>query len=300
MSKREYFLRYSLIIKRLQKTRASFDEINDYLVSESEVIDFDLSISKRTFQRDLNEIRDIFNVDIQYDTFNKVYYINQVDKSEVTGRMLEAFEMFNALNVSDDLSRYVIFEKRKAQGANYFHGLLHCIKNLLRVEFTYHKYEDDIQVDREVEPYALKEFKGRWYLIAKDVHDGRIKTYGLDRILELDITKRKFERSPGFNAHELFSDYFGIINSSESKREEIILSFDSFQGKYLKSFPLHSSQEIILENEEETRVKLLLYVTYDFEMELLSFGERVKVLAPTSLKERMIERYNSALMEYQD
>ncbi|MBS1488072.1 MAG: WYL domain-containing protein [Bacteroidetes bacterium] len=298
MSKREYFLRYSLIIKRLQKSRATFEEINNYLVTESDVIDFDLSISKRTFQRDLNEIRDIFNVDIQYDTSNKVYSINQIDKSEVTDRMLEAFEIFNALNVSADLSHFVLLERRKPQGVHHFHGLLHCIKNSLIIKFSYHKYEDDIVVKREVEPYALKEFKGRWYLIAKDIHDEFMKTYGLDRILELDITKKKFERSNNFDAQQLFNSYFGIINSPEGKVEEIILSFDSFQGKYVKSFPLHSSQQIILDNDDETQIKLSLHITYDFIMELLSYGERVKVISPITLRDSLLERYSAASRQY--
>lgn len=298
--KKTFLLRYLLIIKRLQRSKASFKEIEEYILRESEIRDMNLNISKRTFQRDLNEIRDIYNVDIQYDKRSKTYFIDNADQSTTTDRLLEAFEMFNALSISDDLSRFIHFEKRKPQGTHHFHGLLHCIKNHFVVNFPYHKYEEDMIVKREVEPYALKEFKGRWYLIARDQNDSHIKTFGLDRIQELNITKKKFVSPENFNANNLYKNYFGIVNTSTDKVEEIVLSFDNFNGKYIKSFPLHESQQILVDNDTETKIKLLLHVTSDFEMELLSQGDRVKVISPDKLKKRMREIYKIALDNHKD
>lgn len=298
MSKREYFLRYSLILKRLQRGQATFEDISNYLERKSELLDCDLSISKRTFQRDLTEIRDIFKIDIQYDFSRKVYSIEERDKSEITGRMLEAFDMFNALNITDDLSNYIHFEKRKAQGTDNFYGILHCIKNRLLIRFPYLKFEEDEISKRDVEPYALKEFKGRWYLLAKDQKDNGLKTFGLDRIKELEITKKKFEWPRDFNANDLFKDYFGIINSGDKDLDAVILSFDTFQGKYIKSFPLHESQQVIMDNDKETQIKLSLHITYDFVMELLSFGDRVKVISPDSLQKEVCKTYKNALVQY--
>ena len=299
MSKREYFLRYSLILKRLQKGQATFDEISHYLMTSPERMDFDLTISKRTLQRDLNEIRDIFNTNIQFDFSRKVYYIVDGQKTEATDRLLEVFDMFNALNMADGLSQYIHFEKRRPQGTNHFHGLLHCIKNRFVVGFPYLKYEEDEITRRDVEPYGLKEFKGRWYLLTRDQKDKTIKTFALDRIQELDVTKKKFEWPSSFNPNELFKNYFGIINSGNKKCEDIVLSFDAFQGKYIKSFPLHESQEIMEDSPKELKVKLQLCITHDLVMDLLSYGETLKVIKPTSLKtiirksaQKMVDRYN--------
>ncbi len=52
--------------------------------------------------------------------------------------------------------------------------------------------KDEI-TQRTAEPYALKEFKNRWYVMAKDSKDGNIKSFALDRHTNLDITKRNFE-----------------------------------------------------------------------------------------------------------
>ena len=300
MAKKVFFLRYTLELKRLQKSRATFQEISEYLDRHAEFTDEIIDFSKRTFQRDMKDIKAIFNVDILYDRKSKSYFIDSIEKSTTTDRMLETFEMFNALNLSDNLSHQIHFEKRKPQGTHHFHGLLHCIKNHFVVNFPYHKYDDDIIVNRVVEPYALKEFKSRWYLIAKDQNDKYVKTFGLDRIQELSITKKKFAPTENFNANDLYKDYFGIVNTSTDKAEEIILSFASFNGKYIKSFPLHESQQIIVDNKNETRIKLFLHATLDFEIELLSHGDRVKVIAPASLRKRMREIYKNALNKNKD
>lgn len=295
MAKRVFFLRYTLQLKRLQQSPATFKELSEYLDSHSEFSDETMSFSQRTFQRDMEDIRGIFNIDILYDRKSKAYFIGSVNRSTTTDRLLEAFEMFNALNISDDLSHFIYFEKRKPQGTHHFHGLLHCIKNHFIVSFSYHKYDTDKIVKREVEPYALKEFKGRWYLIAMDQNDSSVKTFGLERIRELNITKKKFSPPNDFNANNLYKDYFGIVNTSKDRAEEIILSFDKLNGQYIKSFPLHESQKVIEDNEEETRIKLFLHATSDFEMELLSHGDKLKIISPDRLRKRMREIYKNAL-----
>lgn len=300
MGKKTFFLRYTLALKRLQQSRSTFKELSEYLDCHAEFSNEVIGFSKRTFQRDIQDIRAIFNIDILYDRKTKAYFIDNVDKSGATDRMLETFEMFNALNLTDGLSHFIQFERRKPQGTNHFHGLLHCIKNHFVVSFSYHKYDDDMIVDRKVEPYALKEFKSRWYLIAKDRNDSYVKTFGLDRIRELSITKKKFKPDNDFNVNDLYREYFGIVNTSTDKAEEIILSFDKFNGKYIKSFPLHESQQILTDNEKETRIRLFLHTTLDFEIELLSHGDRVKVIAPDSLRKRVRGIYENALDKNKD
>ncbi|MCK4661528.1 MAG: hypothetical protein KAT68_01575 [Bacteroidales bacterium] len=98
MSKRETISRYNLIIKKLRKYPASFAEISDYLALESELQEYNFNVSKRTFQRDLEDIRSVYNINIQYDYSRKVYYIDFDQQPEVNERILEAFDTFNALN----------------------------------------------------------------------------------------------------------------------------------------------------------------------------------------------------------
>ena len=46
------------------------------------------------------------------------------------------------------------------------------------------------------------------------------------------------------------------------------------------------------------QIKLSLFITHDFVMELLSFGDKVMVLKPDFLAEQLKESYQNALKQY--
>lgn len=298
MSLRETISRQRLIINQLRKHPATFNDIAAYLARESEIQSYNFTISPRTFQRDLEDIRSIYSIDIQYDFSRKAYFIDYDDQPEASERIMEAFDLFNALNISDQLSNHIHFEKRKPARTENLNGLLHAIKNTLQIKFAYQKFWEEEISQRTVEPYALKEFKNRWYILAKDKKDNKIKSFALDRLTNLEITNGHFVFPEDFSIEESYRYCFGIISPSDQEPQEIILSFDPVQGKYIKTLPLHDSQQIIIENNKELQVKLMLFVTYDLVKELLSYGEYVKVLQPESLVEEMKQNLSFALSHY--
>jgi predicted DNA-binding transcriptional regulator YafY len=148
-----------------------------------------------------------------------------------------------------------------------------------------------------VKPIALKEARNRWYLIAQDRKDDEIKNFSLDRIGNLTITVENF-KPVTYNAHMEFNDSFGIINGTGEKAQKIVLSFTPEQGRYIKSLPLHHSQKLLLETEDEIQFKYFIRPTYDFTMEILSYGDRVKVMAPESLQKKIKKQLEKSLMKY--
>ena len=298
MAKQQYLERYMLIIKKVRKGLCTLKEIEDYLDRESELRETDLRISSRTFQRDLNEIRSLYDIDIQYDFSKKGYFIEEDTANVANLRMIEAFDIFNVMKMSEHLAEYIHFEERRPQGTDHFYELLQAIKEKQEIHLFYQKFWQDHVSERTLQPYALKEAKSRWYLIAYDEYDSRLKTYGLDRIKSVTRTKKKFSPNPQLNINEKFKYAFGILAEDDSEPEIVELSFSPEQGKYITTNPLHWSQEVVLENEEELRIKLQIHITYDFVMELLSFGATMKVLAPVQLQERLKESYKSTLSLY--
>lgn len=151
---------------------------------------------------------------------------------------------------------------------------------------------------RTTEPYSLKEFKNRWYILAKDLHDNKTKTFGLDRISDLEITKQKYTIDAYFSANDYFFHSFGIIALENTPPEQIILSFDSYQGKYVQSLPLHHSQNIIKNTETELQIELKMHITHDFVMELLSYGNAVKVIKPQILVDEIKNMQKKSYLQY--
>jgi predicted DNA-binding transcriptional regulator YafY len=298
MSRRESISRYNLIIKKLRRAPATFNEIAGYLKRESELQDYDFNVSKRTFQRDLNEIRSLYDIDIQYDFSRRLYFIESDQQTEANERIMEAFDIINAVNLSERLTGFISFEKRKPQGTENFYSLLHAIKDCRLISFTYHKYFSDEVSARKAKPLALKEFRKRWYLLAKDLNDEIVKTFALDRLSDLSITGEKSGRLSGIEVNDYFKHSFGIMGPNAEKPLEVILSFDALQGKYIKSLPLHESQEIIKDDEDELLIKLMIFITHDFIMEILSYGGDVKVISPDSLVAEIKASLACALNQY--
>ena len=299
MSKREAIARYSLIINKLRRRPASFEEILDYLKAESEIQSYNYVVSKRTFQRDLNDIRSLYGIEITNDKRNNVYYLNQQEGAVVNERILEAYDTFNALSLSDRIAEHIHFEKRSALGTEHLFGLLHAIKNSVQIRFNYQSFTDSKPSTRSVEPYLMKEYKGRWYLVAIDNKDKRIKSFALDRLTDLEITKSSFSKVRASEVEHYYEDSFGIVGPNlETSPEEIVLKFAPHQGKYIKSLPLHHSQTIIEDDEQTLVVQLKLHITHDFVMEILSHGANVKVISPVSLAKEMKRLYQEALEQY--
>jgi len=305
MSKRGYISRYLLILKKLKAKRYStYDELQRFLESQFDNMQMqddtlNIGISKRTLQRDFKEIKNLFGIDIEYSKPNKGYFISQNEISSMNfQRMIEEFDIFNSLNLAQDLAPFIHVEKRKPQGTENLYGLLHAIKNKFQVKFSYQKFWEEESSHRKVEPYALKEFKNRWYLIAKNSKDGNIKTFALDRFTNLEITNNPFKFPANYNIEESFRYCFGIISPNNEEPQELILSFDPFQGKYIQSLPLHETQQVLVDNDDELQIRLKLCVTHDLVMELLSFGDNMKVLKPDRLINEIKTSHQKAFAQY--
>jgi predicted DNA-binding transcriptional regulator YafY len=299
MSKRDYIIRYLLIIKKLRFTKsATFIEINEFVKREFELLDAPKEISLRTFQRDLNEIRSIFNIDIKCNNSNQ-YYIEEDERSGFNNRLLEAFDIINSLNIGGQLTPHVLLENRSPLGTEHIFDLLNALRTRQLVILQYQKFHEEDPTSRQVEPYALKEYKGRWYLLSKDKNDGIIKTFGLDRIKRVEILKRKYVFPNDFNPNNYFKYCFGIINSEDADPVDVILSFEPLQGKYIKSYPLHESQKVIIDNDTELRISLSVYETYDLIMELLSYGSDLRVIQPKSLVNIISKTIKEMSKQYQ-
>jgi len=290
MSKRGYISRYLLILKKLKaKPYSTYEELQGHFDNQFEYLQMqddtlNIGFSKRTLQRDIREIRNIFGVDIEYSTKNRGYFISQDEMENMNfQRMIEAFDMFNSLNLAQDLTPFIHLEKRRPQGTENLYGILHAIKNKFQIKISYQKFWEEEISHRTTEPYALKEFKNRWYILAKDNKDGNIKSFALDRLTNLEITNRTFDLPKTYNIEESYRYCFGIISPNDEEPQEIILSFDPVQGKYIKSLPLHETQEVLFDNEDELQIKLKLCITHDLIMELLSFGDNMKVVKPKAL-----------------
>ena len=287
MSKQGYIQRYLLIIRLIRNNK--YIPLPELVRKVEEGLAYyddtdDIGISRRTILRDLKEIRSGMNISIEYSRLEGGYYIPEdEDRTADIERILEQYDLMISMHAREELSSIVFPERRKARGTEHLNPLIHAIKHSLTVDFEYVKFDNSISRRRYVMPYALKESRGRWYLLAIESgdnvrHAGEIKSWGLDRIRDLNVSKTRFSKDPSVDPEKEFKDVFGAYSSNSLSVEEVVLSFSPKSGRYNDAFPLHESQETLVDDGKEFRIRLRVKLTRDFIQELLSQSEDLVVI----------------------
>lgn len=297
MSKKIQIIRYHRIIAHLMHGPLSFDELNHKLQDDSDIQGDNLTRSQRTLQRDINDIRELYMIEIKNKPDGK-YHIISNDQQELNQRLFEALETHNALNIKGAIAKEIQFEERRPQGTHHFSGLLHAIQNNYEIKFYYKPFYEDSPSKRHIDPYLLKEFRYRWYIIGKDHKDGIVKSFGLDRIEGLEFTKVKYNATAKDSVRKRYEDCFGIVSPNAKAPSDIKISCTPMQGRYIMALPLHRSQYLVEKTENEIVLGLRVYLTYDFYMELLSFGNNIKVIEPQKLVDEMKKKLKEGAERY--
>ena len=107
--------------------------------------------------------------------------------------------------------------------------------------------------------------------------------YSLDRIVSLELLEKTFKRPKNFNAREYFAPFYGVFCGNELKAELVRVRIESDKdAMYLRSLPLHASQ-----NEPEPCIfEWHVAPTFDFIQQLRTYGSKLEVLEPQSLREQ--------------
>ena len=283
MSHLESNIRLRLIVDRITKSPCSFDEIRDYLEGQSRLKDMKLAVSKRTFRRDLDDVLSYFNIEIEYNKKENRYYIEKETSIDSIGnRLIEAMNTVHVLSLNGT-GAIMDFQKGSIGQPFNLWDLTEAIRKRQVVQFDYSKFWSmDVVGYYQIEPYKLKEFEHRWYLIGKDREATLVKTFGVDRIFSLKITNQTFTVDL-LNVADRYKDCYGIIDDPAQAPVKIELSFNILQAAYVKSLPLHATQQVIYENAGEVGITLYIKITHDFIMKLLSFGNNVQVMQPKKL-----------------
>lgn len=288
--------RQAIIYKNIrQKTYIGLSELIGCVQKELFSNGYDIGISQRSIQRDMQEMNASW-ISILYDKQRRGYYIPTDETVDtILESLLDHVTLLTTLQTTKDLSNYILPEQRKITGLNYIPILIPALEKSFVIEFDYQKFSDNQTTHRTAEPYFLKEFSGRWYLLAKENNENTVKTWGLDRISNLIVSSRHFQRDSQFIPQEQYKNTFGIYTANNLPTEDVVLSFTPKGGQYILTRPLHSSQVTLANNNNEIRIKVNLKLTNDFIMELLSLTDKMTIISPQYLKERFQNIYQQAI-----
>ncbi len=296
---KDLFKRYIWLVDTIyQADGMTFDDINDRWLKSS--LSDGNSLPKKTFHNHKDAIQDIFNIVIECDAKEgyKYYIQNSEDISNgsLRGWLLNTFTVSNLINESQKLKNRIHLEEIPS-GQHYLAPIIEAIRDSVKIEITYQSYWKDHPSTFEIEPYFIKIFKQRWYVIAYSEGVSKILIYALDRIQQLSITSNKLDYPKDFSPEDYFYNCYGIINEEKISPCTVKIKTNSFQAQYLKGLPLHHSQKEIEATDEMSIFEYYIKPAFDFRKELLSMGAEIEVLEPEWFREEMtkvIENMNRA------
>lgn len=298
MSYRSLLRQYMEIVKFVEK--AHYPRKNDIL---DHLNDVGIATSERSFDRHLQGLREEFSINIAYCRQHRGYHIEPSDEGDMArflmlvDAMTHADVMLEILKDAKDTLPYIDFEnKDMMHGIEHLKDILFAIKNNYYLNFKHYSYQRKSQKEYTVEPYFLKQYQGRWYVIAYVDYVKDYRTFGVDRIVDIEVLHKSFKPRKN-NVRERFSDVVGLVYS-DLQPVRVKLFMDKVQGQYLKNLPLHPSQ-ICEETTDGMEISLYVVLNYELEQRILSYGSTLQVLEPESLQQKILSHARAMTKLYE-
>jgi len=288
MSYQAKIKRYLKILQLIEKSKYPTAEEMIARMGES-----GLKVSDRQIKRDIESLRGEFGLDIHYSICKKGYYLNNEDLTFPYFLKLLEFSqnielLTSYLKEGSDISEIIEFEEYHSfKGLGFIHDLAFYIKNGSEVNLRYKRFDAETEKEYAFQPYLLREYLKRWYVIGLLSETKEIRTFGLDRIICVNDSGRNFKKVKNNKITTLFKNVIGI-NACESDIPEVItIVCKPYQGNLLKTLPLHFSQRIVSETSEEIVLAFKMVVNFELKQRLLMISTQAKVVKPESLKREM-------------
>lgn len=249
-------------------------------------------LSERQFHRYTDAVEELFDIEIKYSRSQRGYVIADREGINNMGMrkwLIQTFSVNSILHESQELKNRILLENVPS-GQQHLTTIVDAMREGVALSMTYQSFGKSEPSTFEVEPYCVKLFEQRWYMLARSERYPEPRVYALDRIHALEPTGRKFKLPKKFDATKFFEDYYGIIIGDEDFDVcPVALKVDSWQSKYLRTLPLHHTQVEVECNEEYSIFEYRLCPSFDFRQKVLSMGGAVEVLAPAELIAKVCE-----------
>lgn len=282
-----------------QAGKITFAEINEnWLRTE---MSGGVEIARTTFNRHKDAIADIFGIIIDCDKKDgfKYFIANKsvLREDTIQNWMLSSMTVHNAVQEGVSLHKRILLEEIPS-GYKYLQPILEAMKTNHCISFTYQKYNDaEVKTYPVAEPYCLKLYKQRWYLLTRINLQFRI--FSLDRIKSLDISSETFQLDKDFDAEAYFHDYFGVFRDDKMLPQTVVIRATKGERPYLRDLPLHHSQKEIATTVEYSDFSYYLSPSDDFIGEILRKKNRLYVISPLELREKVLQYVKEMKKNYE-
>ena len=295
----------------------------------------ELEISKATFKRDLEYLRDRMNASIVFDRAEGGYRFdkpNAGEKIELPGLWFsekEATALVLMQHLLDNLDQGGLISSHIDPLVEIIDGILgqsevsakelrkrikvfgmSARKNSLenfeevgnallkrqRLQIEYYSKSRNETTSRIVSPQRLIFYRDNWYLDAYCHLREALRSFALDSITKAELLQQKAVEIPTKELEENFAESYGIFSGKASQRAK--LRFTPERARWVAGETWHGQQTSSFDKEGNYILEFDYNQDPELVMEILKHGSGVEVLAPASLKKRVIDELKKNLARY--
>jgi len=266
--------------------KISFEDIASKW-NNAHINDLRQPLKLRTFHNHRNAILMQFGVVIECQRGSNLYYIDNPDALEndsINQWLLDSFAVSNLLIDNRSISDRIILEEVPS-GRYYLEIITSAMRDNHQIVIDYEDFFGNTIQGLKINPYFIRLFKRRWYVMALVLQGKEIHRFGLDRIKHIEVLDANFSYPKDFSPLDYYTDYFGVFHNAIP----LAIRLKAYREKpnYLRSLPLHHSQREIESNADYTIFEYKIAPTYDFIQEILSHGNQLEVLSPDAFRQQI-------------
>lgn len=263
-------------------------------------------IPLRTFHEHRKGIKEMFGVEIMCDrSQGNVYYVKNpevLDEQKLSKWLLRKYSIPQDFATFNGMKDRIMLEEIPL-GTAFLDAIIEAMKQNIELQIDYQRFENEKEEHLQmfhIQPYALRAFNHRWYLLGYLKEQNGLRTIALDRILDLKVLTDSFKLPEDFDVRKFFANVVGIFVNKDLPVTRVKIRAYGIQAEYLRSTPLHKSQsEGKSKHGEFAEFTYRLCVTPELVSQLLAMGDKVEVLEPKELREEMKKKINYMFNLYQ-
>lgn len=289
-----------------------------------------LECNKRTVQRDLSVLQDVFPIDYdQRDRGKRFWRLsgNKVESQQLQLTMTEMLSLYlsqqlllplSGTQFGDGLATAIqkIHSLLPAKALSYFEGLDESffIKNLASHDYSsqdreirllnkaildetvvrvvYHSASKGSEVTSELHPYGMVLLQASLYCIGYLACYGEVRTLKVTRIESVTPLGKGFRKPEGFSLAGHVRGAFGVFTTDKPQR--IRAEFSNWAATNVREMQWHPTQRIVKDDGQTVTATFDLGSTVEFKRWMLGFGRHARVTSPEDLADDIRQEHRTA------
>ena len=295
----------------------------------------ELSVSRATFKRDIEYMRDRLNAPIRWDRENGGYHFDKIDVNapsyELPGIWFNQSEIFALLSMESLLTQIqpgllgsrleplreklndivsvgdfsmdsikdrikILNVASRTRQIKYFDVIALGLMRGKQLAIEYFVRARNELTQRDISPQRIVYYRDNWYVDGWCHRAESIRSFSLDAIKNAEVLPDDAIKREPRELDEVLGSGYGIFSGVDV--QWATLKFNPERSKWVVNEEWHPDQRILTTNSGELILELPYSVPHELVMDIMKYGADVEVISPQSLRELIKEKFASGLAKY--